>query len=197
MLWNQSSKEHLAKTSPHLWFKHIAQLSLSLYKTLLAQCRESVLIQSIAMDKAWAARSSLLHHHLEAKNTPLLFLLPTAQLAPPNQGFPALHQSVAPCLGSGINLQRYNHLPEPWPAPPASCSFPRAPKSSWYGLASLPTLYSSKTSGAWNLHHGPPTLASLTPSTRKQASLSAFPGPVAISIAPFGLPCSLSSPTRP
>ena len=40
-----------------------------------------------------------------------------------------------------------------------------------------------------------PALASLTPSTRKQASLSAFPGPVAISIAPFGLPCSLSSPS--
>ena len=138
MLWNQSSKEHLAKTSPHLWFNRTAQLSLSLYKTLLAQCRESLLIQSIAMDKAWAARSSLLHHHLEAKNTPLLFLLPTARLAPPNQGFPALHQSVAPCLGSGINLQRYNHLPEPWPAPPASCSFPRAPKSSYMDLLASP-----------------------------------------------------------
>ena len=61
------------------------------------------------MDKAWAARSSLLHHHLEANNTPLLFPLPTAQLAPPNQGFPALHQSAAQCLGSGINLQKYNH----------------------------------------------------------------------------------------
>ena len=65
-----------------------------------------LLIQSIAMDKAWAARSSLLLHHLEAKNTPLIFLLPTARLAPPNQGFPALHQSVAPMLAGLESISR-------------------------------------------------------------------------------------------
>ena len=92
----------------------------------------SVLIQSIAMDKACTAQSLLLHHHLEAKSTPLFFL-------------PAHSTIKKSLLCTNVLLHAWGleskHLSESCPASTASCLFPRAPKFSYMNLLASPLCF--------------------------------------------------------